>query len=314
MRLVNQERPKEILEKIFNTKRFPSAFLFYGKEGIGKTVCALEFARGFLCHREVMWGCGECDSCRYFDKIYEKLLNEDIEDLKYFGESESGKRIFLYLKGEHPDFVYVIPDGANIKIDQIRGLKEFVYTKPMLSRNKMVIIDGADYMNIQAGNAFLKMLEEPPEDTLYILISKNVRSMLPTIVSRVFPIEFLPLKYEDFSKIVGDVGFEEYEMSGGSISNYISLKENRKLKELVEVFFNGTYEDFYKVIKEVESMDDDDIILLIELLEKKVLGDLKLDIDIFEKVMNILGEIRRDVGKGINVSMGLTYIKSIIGG
>ncbi len=294
--------------------RLPTAFLFYGISGVGKTIASIDFGRGLLCQMHTLWGCGKCESCKIFNKITQHILQNNFENISYFGESQSGKNIFLYLKGEHPDFIYVIPDGNMIRIDQVRGIKDFVYNRPVLAKNKLIIIEGVDLMSPQAANAFLKILEEPPEDTFYILTAININNVLPTIKSRVFSIEFAPLAYEDFAKIVGDTDKQTHELCKGSVTLFVKLKGKAYMRDITHKFVEGSYYEAWDAINEVERLEYDDIVLFIDLVENKVLKKIPEDVEKFEKITNALGELKRDLPKGINVSLALAYIKSIIGG
>ena len=84
----------------------------------------------------------------------------------------------------HPDFRLVAPDGDFIKVDDVRALNEFVIGTRQMAARKVVLITAAHAMNLQAANAFLKRLEEPPAGTHMILVAVGVRRLQPTIVSR----------------------------------------------------------------------------------------------------------------------------------
>ena len=103
--------------------------------------------------------------------IWRTLNKKKTEELKFYGEDKRGKKVYLYLRGDHPDFIYLAPEKAEIKIDQIRGVKDFAYLTPALSKRKVIFIEPAEAMNPYAQNALLKVLEEPPEDTHFILIT-----------------------------------------------------------------------------------------------------------------------------------------------
>ncbi|GAA3978624.1 hypothetical protein GCM10022278_39080 [Allohahella marinimesophila] len=85
----------------------------------------------------------------------------------------------------HPDFTVLAPsDSRVIKVDQIRSLTEFAYTRPQISKRKVAILDPADALNLQAGNALLKTLEEPGSDVTLILLSEQRSRLLATVRSR----------------------------------------------------------------------------------------------------------------------------------
>ena len=145
--------------------RFPHALLVNGPEGIGKACFSLALANYVLCRSpQGNSACGKCRSCE------------------------------LTASGNHPDLYQLHPDepGKPIKIDQIRELTEFIYSTAQQGGYRVVIIDPADSMNINAANALLKMLEEPGENTLLMLLSHRLGQMLPTIKSRCQRVDMPP--------------------------------------------------------------------------------------------------------------------------
>lgn len=100
----------------------------------------------------------------------------------------------LLKQGAHPDAHFVRPESVTsaIKIEQIRALHDTVYQSTQRRGRCVIVIDPAEKMNHAAGNALLKMLEEPPAQTLFILITQQIGRLLPTIISRcqryVFPV------------------------------------------------------------------------------------------------------------------------------
>ena len=168
--VVGHKRNIELLKKILTGPKRPHALLFVGREGIGKKRVAILCGAMFLCEKKE--GCLSCRHC---------------------------KRV---LEGVHPDFRLEAPKGKRaILIDQIRELKEWAFMAPMEGRGKVAVVDDAHLMNQQAANAFLKTLEEPPENTLFILITSEPSMLLPTIVSRCQTIRFSPLSREEVEEI-----------------------------------------------------------------------------------------------------------------
>jgi DNA polymerase-3 subunit delta' len=153
------------LTHIIQTKKIPNALLFSGNENTGKKEAAFFFAKGCNCSSNEQFACNHCKSCR---KINAK---------------------------SHPDIIciHLKPGKKIISISQIREMGLTISSKPNEARFRMVLILTADLMNIQAQNALLKMLEEPPEKTAFILIATKTAFLLPTIISRCRNIRFKPL-------------------------------------------------------------------------------------------------------------------------
>ena len=113
--------------------------------------------------------------------------------------------------GNHPDIIRVKPSGPFIKIDQIRSLCQTLAMKPYEARRRVVIITDAQAMNPAAGNALLKMLEEPPVRTILILVATHPSDLLPTIVSRCQQLRFKPIS----NKYLESVLVQDHELDAG---------------------------------------------------------------------------------------------------
>ena len=161
--IIGQEKAVAILQRALKTGRVAHAYLFAGPEGVGKRTTALALAQALNCENGVEDGCGSCRSCR---KIREHL---------------------------HPDVRVIEPEGATLKIDQIRELKHEVALKPYEGRRKVFILDRAERMTEPGGNAFLKTLEEPAGEAVLILVTSNASALLPTILSRCQEVRFPPI-------------------------------------------------------------------------------------------------------------------------
>jgi len=174
--------PVRYLSAILRKGSVPGALLFTGPEGAGKASAAIAFAMGCNCYgtetKEFNADTGEegdgegsvpCGSCRACRKI---------------------------LSGNHPDILTIKPAGSLIKISQIRNLCQRLAIKPHEGRLRVVIFQEAGVMNQEAGNALLKVLEEPPERTVLILTTRQKTDLLPTIVSRCMHIRFRPVSIE----------------------------------------------------------------------------------------------------------------------
>lgn len=147
----------------------PPALLLYGAADTGKTAFARAYARFLLCESPLNQGaCGECASCRLFEHH------------------------------AHPDFYLLAPDGDDgsstgrklpqIKIDAVRELLEPLNQSSVRGGRRVVLIAPADSLNVQAANALLKILEEPPQAVMFLLVSHRRERLLPTVRSRCRPL------------------------------------------------------------------------------------------------------------------------------
>ena len=174
--IIDQERPIRILTSLLTNGTIPHALLFTGIEGVGKRTAAIAFAMACNCTgnrggrhaaseapRASVDPCGECAACR-------KIAS-----------------------GHHADVLRVAPAGLQIKIDQIRELCQRLTMKRYEASVRIALIADAHRLNPSAGNALLKMLEEPPARTVLILTAPQKADLLPTIVSRCQHLRFKPI-------------------------------------------------------------------------------------------------------------------------
>ncbi|NPB04968.1 MAG: hypothetical protein GXO08_01100 [Aquificae bacterium] len=316
MLTVGHERQKTFLKRAFELGRVPSAFAFVGKEGVGKKLLALEFARGLLCERGEAFGCGECPSCRRVGRFVEAVRRGETEELAYRRRDESGKERFAYLIGEHPDLALVVPDGAQIKIDQIRALQEFVSLRPT-GRRKVVIIDDAGKMNPQAQNALLKTLEEPPEDTHFVLVASKRGELLPTVLSRCQVLEFKRLSPEEVEKVLKDLkaevgpGLEKLLKEEGSL-RYLSASEGEL--ELLEKLTRAgelEVEEVIKLAEEADRLEAEKKELLLEVFERWLTAQAaegKFPLSRVEGLVRKTEEVKRGLQRGIKFKLALEVL------
>ncbi|MBK8480030.1 MAG: DNA polymerase III subunit delta' [Proteobacteria bacterium] len=162
--IVGQQRPIEALRRALAADRLPHALLFSGPRGVGKATTAKALALRLNCEapRELE-ACGGCAACS-----------------KIAG-------------GHHPDVVTLSPDGAFIKVDQVRQLQEQLPYAPHEGRWRVIVVDGADALHGSAANALLKSVEEPRPRNVFVLVTAAAHRVTPTLVSRSQRLRFTPL-------------------------------------------------------------------------------------------------------------------------
>src|SRR5215469_18517587 len=210
------------LRRKLREDRFPHGLIFSGPEGVGKHTCALMLAKGLNC-RNAQAGdfCDVCTSCRKIDS------------------------------GVHPDvqLITVEEDATQIKIAQIRQLLTMLELQPLEGRNKVFIIDPAELLNAEAANALLKGLEEPPENSFFVLITVNVHELLRTVRSRCQTYNFTPLTIDEIRQH-GIADELTVRWSQGSIGRARSLKiaelktERAIVLDFMETVANAKEEHF----------------------------------------------------------------------
>lgn len=156
----------DIWQRLMKSRaRLPHALLLQGQEGLGKRVFALRLARTLLCQQATGQGaCCRCHGCHLVDA------------------------------GNHPDLLRVTLDDERtaITVEQIRALADFLSLKPHSAPHKVVLLMPADLMNLNAANALLKLLEEPPLGSVFVLVSSRPMRLPATIRSRCVPVAFRP--------------------------------------------------------------------------------------------------------------------------
>ena len=211
----------------------PHAMVFHGPEGTGIESFAVAWAKTLLCENPQAGqpACGQCSSCRWFDQ------------------------------GSHPDFVLLMPDALNddeedapaaeeedapakkakaaskiIPINAIRQLHDFVGITTHRGGLRVILIHPVEAMTTEAANALLKMLEEPPAGTVFLLVTNQVGALLPTILSRcgklAFPMPGREVALEWLaSQEVDDAAMLLAQQGGAPLAALEASKGNANAKE-----------------------------------------------------------------------------------
>lgn len=154
------------------TNRLPHALLIRGREGIGKLAFAEALARALLCEsgKPAQPACGKCVACAWMEQgSHPDFRRLEPESLAEPGDAEEG--------GDRKK-------GLQIEVDQVRGLRDFIQLSSHRRGAKAVLIHPAEALNVNAANALLKNLEEPPPQTFFVLVAHRWHQLLPTIRSR----------------------------------------------------------------------------------------------------------------------------------
>ncbi len=188
-----QDNAIEFLKNSIDNDKVSHAYMFIGPAGVGKKATAINFAKALNClspkdegpcdpstnsgsHPELVEGCDVCAQCKKIDA------------------------------SNHPDVLIATPakEDSSFGIDRIRAVTKDIGLRPYEGRKKVYILDSADSMTQEAQNALLKTLEEPPSESVLILIVENINAIFPTIQSRAKRVRFFPLLPEIIKKILID--------------------------------------------------------------------------------------------------------------
>ncbi|MGN0160176.1 MAG: DNA polymerase III subunit delta' [Lachnospiraceae bacterium] len=229
--IVGHEKIKEHLKNAIKLDKISHAYIFNGSEGIGKKTIATVFAQTIQCEEGGDEPCGKCHSCI---------------------QAESGNQ---------PDIIWVKHEKpASIGVEDVRlQVNSDILIKPYSSRYKIYIIDEAEKLTVQAQNALLKTIEEPPAYGVIILLTTNADGLLPTILSRCVTLNLKPLTNKEI---------ENYLMVNEKIPDYrarisASFAQGR-LGRAIDI---ATSEDFnelkdmvLRLLKKIDEMELTEII------------------------------------------------------
>lgn len=256
--ILGNDMIKEHFQKAIENHKVSHAYILTGEAGTGRKSFANAFSMALLCEKGGKEPCMTCHSCKQV------------------------------MSGNHPDLIYVTHEKPNsIGVDDIREqINDTIMIRPYSSYYKIYIVDEAEKMTVQAQNALLKTIEEPPSYAVIILITTNQEAFLPTILSRCVQLKLKPLK--DFtvkSYLVQHLGIAEKEadlcaaFARGNLGKAIHLASSDEFKEL--------YHKIMELVKNVETMD------IVDLMDRiREIKELNFDIG---EVLDMLQLWYRDV-------------------
>lgn len=209
-RVLGQNHIRKHFENAIKMGKISHAYIINGEEGTGRFRLAVEFAKALQCAEHTGIACGVCKSCR---------------------QTESGSQ---------PDIKYVSHEKAGIGVDEIREqINDDIDIKPYSSRYKIYIVPDGEKMTVQAQNALLKTIEEPPEYAVIILLTTNADMFLQTILSRCVLLNIKPVREDTIKKqLMAEYGVGDYEakvaaaFAGGNMGRAVKLAVSEDFREL----------------------------------------------------------------------------------
>lgn len=242
-KIIGHESIKDHLQKAIESNHVSHAYILTGEAGMGRKSLANAFAMTLLCEKGKSEPCMECHACRQV------------------------------MSGNHPDLIHVSHEKpASIGVDDIRKqIQDSIMIRPYSSYYKIYIVDEAEKMTVQAQNALLKTIEEPPSYAVIILLTVNQDAFLPTILSRCVQLKLKPLPDSAVkSYLIRSLGVAESKaevyaaFARGNLGKAIHIASSED--------FHLMHTELLHMLKHLKDMDITELLMYI-----KKLKDEKLD-------------------------------------
>ena len=252
--IVGQEQLKEHLYNALTTNKISHAYIINGERSSGKEFIAKIFAMALQCeNRQGIEPCHECHSCKQA------------------------------LSGNHPDIVFITHEKPNtISVDDIRSqINGDIAIKPYSGPKKIYIMNEGEKMTVQAQNALLKTLEEPPEYAVILILTTNVNSLLPTILSRCVLLNMKPVRDEQIKKfLMENMEIPSYKadictaFARGNVGKARMLANSEELDKVKE--------EAITLLKYIGEMEINEIVAAI-----KKINEYKFDVNDYLDILSI---------------------------
>ncbi len=287
-----QARALKKIEQYINASRIPPAFLFVGPDGVGKKSAAIELAKYLNCVTELTDNrpCGECSPCAAAANNSHPFIT--VVDAEW-QKALLGKEI------------------SEISIDTVRDIQRMLALKPPGGQKRVIIIDDAKKLSKEAANSFLKTLEEPPAETIIILIAISRRNILPTIISRCQIVEFGVVEQNIILQKLKEAAPEENEVllktyasaARGSVSRALRFLSDRSgLEEEKALFYSA----------EFAALKDADLPVLLSFIEADFSDEFMSDPAGYIEFREAVIKAKKQNFAGVNKNMILTELHSAL--
>ena len=237
--IIGHEQIKEHFNNAIKTHKVSHAYILAGEAGMGRKSLANAFALTLLCEQGRIEPCMECHACRQV------------------------------LSGSHPDLIYVGHEKpGSIGVDDIRKqINDTIMVRPYSRSYKIYIVDEAEKMTVQAQNALLKTIEEPPSYAVIILLTTNQEAFLPTILSRCIQLKLKPLRDSVVkSYLMEKMHIEEADadvyaaFARGNLGKAITIASSEEFKLL--------HQELLHLLKHIHDMDISELLDYIRKLKE----------------------------------------------
>lgn len=282
--IIGQHSVKEQLKSIYVSGKISHAYLFEGLEGTGKDAAAIEFIKLLNCKNPLnnIEACDECINCKKIDSFrFEyfyficalpsgKSDDTDSDPLSKLDKSDYDEYIDqIQKKSENPYFKINIKNANNIRISSIRYLLSKLYLTSPAGYIKAALISDAEKMRQEAANALLKILEEPPKQSIIILTTSKVNSLPQTITGRCQRLHFNALSSKEIEEVFNKEGnfsqlqvklasrlsFGSYSRAYDLLTQGIEEIREKALEYLIAVLMND-YAKLVQISRKITESND----------------------------------------------------------
>ena len=251
--IYGQPQIVEHFKNALSTGKISHAYMINGERSSGKEFIARVFAQALQCEAGGIEPCNECHSCRQANS------------------------------GNQPDIIKVMHEKpATIGVEDIRvGINDNILIKPYASKYKIYIINEAEKMTVQAQNALLKTLEEPPEYAVIMLLTSNLEAMLPTILSRCVVLNMKPVP-DDLIKsyLMRELQIPDYKADVCTAFAQGNLGKAKALAASEE--FDNIKTEAVSLLRYIREMEITDIVSAINKIK-----DYKIDINDYLDILSV---------------------------
>jgi len=251
--VIGQEHIKEHFQKAIAEKKVSHAYIIQGERFSGKEFIAKIFARALQCEKGTGDTCDECHSCKQA------------------------------LSKNHPDIVYVSHEKPNsIGVEDVRTqINNDIVIKPYSSAYKVYIINEGEKMTVQAQNAILKTLEEPPAYGVIVILTTSTEALLPTILSRCVVLNMRPVSDEQVKRfLMNEMMLPDYKadicvaFARGNIGRAKMLASSEE--------FDNIRNEALSLVKNIRNMELHEVMKAI-----KRINEFQMDVNDYLDVLSI---------------------------
>lgn len=251
--IIGQEQLKEHLQNAISMNKVSHAYIINGERSSGKEFIAKVFSAALQCEKGKTEPCMECHSCKQA------------------------------LSGNQPDIIFISHEKPNtISVEDIRSqINNDIVIKPYSSPRKIYIINEGEKMTVQAQNALLKTLEEPPEYAVILILTSNVDTLLPTVLSRCVVLNMKPVPDDKVKKFL----MEELQVPDYKAGICVAFARGNigKAKMLAaSEEFDKVKEEAVSLIKNINDMEISEIVKAI-----KKISEYKFDVTDYLDIISV---------------------------